>query len=83
MQPYDNFIFSENHAPTKPEATAFKGEVRRGMGRFSDKPHPHPGPPLEGEGGFLGANPNKKGTPVSRGALFIAEALLLINVAWQ
>ena len=32
----------------------FKGEVRRGMGVFfaPELPHPHPNPPLEGEGVF-------------------------------
>jgi len=29
----------------------FKGEVRRGMGRLgAEDTHPHPNPPLEGEG---------------------------------
>ena len=38
----------------------FKGEVRRGMGAHDPRitnddsgPHPHPGPPLEGEGMFF------------------------------
>jgi hypothetical protein len=38
----------------KPEATAFKGEVRRGRGVIQpvNIPHPHPCPPLEREGVF-------------------------------
>jgi hypothetical protein len=28
----------------------FKGEVRRGMGSVCAETHPHPSPPLEGEG---------------------------------
>jgi hypothetical protein len=33
-------------------SSPFKGEVRRGMvfGRMIIRPHPHPSPPLEGEG---------------------------------
>jgi hypothetical protein len=36
-------------------SSPFKGEVRRGMGVVlaTMLPHPHPNPPLEGEGGFF------------------------------
>jgi len=34
-------------------SSPFKREVRRGMGCFAPElPHPHPNPPLEGEGVF-------------------------------
>jgi hypothetical protein len=35
-----------------PISSPFKGEVRRGMGSEAAEclPHPHPNPPLEGEG---------------------------------
>jgi hypothetical protein len=33
-------------------SSPFKGEARRGMGflAIANKPHPHPNPPLQGEG---------------------------------
>jgi len=36
-------------------SSPFKGEVRRGMGLIVHQilPHPHPSPPLEGEGDFF------------------------------
>jgi len=36
-------------------SSPFKGEVRRGMGLILHQilPHPHPSPPLEGEGDFI------------------------------
>ena len=38
-----------------PDSSPFKGEAGRGMGSWRRRearllPHPHPGPPLEGEG---------------------------------
>ncbi len=42
-------------------SSPFKGEAGRGMGQVQAGPqtHPHPGPPLEGEGGDLTRPPSQ------------------------